>query len=169
MESLLYSPMGKKDEYIRRTIRIPALIAAFRSSPIDGPPVSLLIRYAVRESLSKQNQEAIMKTILCAGLLLISSVAWAETERLGIVTWEEPFQPQYFLYNKDLGTVWGLQGGTVVGPTRILPGSGAPGLALPPLPMMPSGPTRHEQDMNFQQTIIDSLDRDIDALIRLTE
>lgn len=110
-----------------------------------------------------------MKAMLSLLLLSVAVTASAETERLGVVTWEEPFQPQYFLYNKELGTVWGLQGGTVVGPTRILPGSGEPGFALPPLPMMPSGPTRHEQDMNFQQNIIDSLDRDLDALIRLTE
>lgn len=110
-----------------------------------------------------------MKTILCMVLVMVSSLASAETERLGIVTWEEPFQPQYFFYNKELGTVWGLQGGSAVGPTRILPGSRESGFALPPLPMMPSGPSRHEQDSNFQRSIIDSLDQDIDALIRLTE
>ena len=110
-----------------------------------------------------------MKTILCMVLVMVSSVAFAETERLGIVMWEEPFQPQYFLYNKELGTAWGLQGGTVVGPTRILPGSRDPNVMLPPLPMMPSGPSRHEQDSNFQRSIIDSIDQDIDALIRLTE
>lgn len=112
-----------------------------------------------------------MKTRLCVLLLLVAVAAQAETERVGVVTPDRPFDPTFYLFNRELGLIWQLEGGAAVGPTRILPGTRSAGLppTMPVLPMLPSGPSYYERNSDFQRSIIDSLDDDFNRLIRLTE
>lgn len=111
-----------------------------------------------------------MKTILVALMLSLYGTVVAASEMTTVIPWEEPFHPQYFLYNRDLGTIYQMEGGTVTGPTRILPNPGSRNPAT--MPFIPPSRPRNENYWSSPDMAIDlnqQLDRDLNRMLGLPE
>lgn len=108
-----------------------------------------------------------MKRTVAALILLSSSTVFAEPERTMVLTPGDYFNPHIYLQNPDLGTSYELNGGTIVGPTIILPGPGRERGFSVPFPQSSGQAPR--DDWGFRNEMMDAIDRDLQEFGRMLQ